>query len=96
MLLTHRKLLQSKSIAIENDLRATLRNFGLKVGMVGTVKFETRIKELVDNLPELAVLVEPLLIVRRVLREQIGILHRRLLAIVRDDDVCRRLITSNL
>jgi len=35
MLLTHRKLLQSKAIAIENDLRATLRNFGLKVGMVG-------------------------------------------------------------
>ena len=29
MLLTHRKLLQSKAIAIENDLRATLRNFGL-------------------------------------------------------------------
>jgi hypothetical protein len=38
MLLTHRKLLQSKAIAIENDLRGTLRNFGLKVGMVGTMK----------------------------------------------------------
>src|SRR5881398_3432770 len=93
MLLTHRKLLQSKAIAIENDLRATLRNFGLKVGMVGTVKFEARIKELVENLPDLAALVEPLLIVRRLVREQLGILHRRLLAIVRDDDVCRRLMT---
>ena len=40
MLLTHRKLLRSKAIAIENDLRATLRNFGLKVGMVGMVNFE--------------------------------------------------------
>ena len=93
MLLTHRKLLQSKAIAIDNDLRGTLRNFGLKVGVVGTVKFETRIKELVVNLPDLAVLVEPLLVVRRVLREQLGILHRRLLAIVRDDEVCRRLMT---
>jgi transposase len=93
MLLTHRKLLQSKAIAIENDLRATLRNFGLKVGMVGTVKFEARIKELVENLPDLAVLVQPLLIVRQVVREQLGILHRRLLAIVQDDDVCRRLMT---
>jgi len=93
MLLTHRKLLQSKAIAIENDLRGTLRNFGLKVGMVGKVKFEARIKELVENLPDLAVLVEPMLIVRRVLREQIVILHRRLLAIVRDDEVCRRLMT---
>jgi transposase len=93
VLLTHRKLLQSKAIAIENDLRATLRNFGLKVGMIGTVKFEARIKELVESLPDLAVLVEPLLIVRQVIREQLGILHRRLLAIVRDDDVCRRLMT---
>jgi transposase len=93
MLLTHRKLLQSKAIAVENDLRATLRNFGLKVGIVGTVKFEARIKELVENVSDLIVLVEPLLIVRRVLREQIAILHRRLLVIVRDDDVCRRLMT---
>src|SRR6202142_2986021 len=30
MLLTHRKLLQSKAIGIDNDLRGTLRNFGLK------------------------------------------------------------------
>ena len=93
MLLTHRKLLQSKAIAIDNDLRGTLRNFGLKVGMVGTVKFEARIRELVENLPDLDLLVEPLLVVRRVLREQIGILQRRLLAIVREDDVCRRLMT---
>jgi hypothetical protein len=67
MLLTHRKLLQSKAIAIDNDLRGTLRNFGLKVGVVGKMKFEARIKELVENLPDLAVLVEPLLVVRRVL-----------------------------
>src|SRR6185369_8494346 len=69
MLLTHGKLLQSKAIAIENDLRGTLRNFGLKVGMVGKVKFEARIQELVESLPDLAELVEPLLIVRRALRE---------------------------
>jgi transposase len=41
--------------------------------------------ELVEGLPDLAPLVEPLLVVRRVLREQIGILQRRLLAIVRDE-----------
>ena len=93
MLLIHRKLLQSKAIAIENDPRASLRNFGLKVGLVGTVKFEARIKELVEDLPDLATLVEPLLVVRRVLREQLRILHRRVLAVVRDDEVCRRLMT---
>ena len=92
-LLTHRKLLQSKAIAIENDLRSTLRNFGLKVGVIGAAKFEARINELVENLPDLAVLVEPLLVVRRVLREQIAVLHRRVLAVVRNDEVCRRLMT---
>jgi hypothetical protein len=35
------------------------------------VKFEARIKELVENLLDLAVPVEPLLVVRRVLREQV-------------------------
>jgi transposase len=43
--------------------------------------------------PDSAVLVEPLLVVRRVLREQIAVLHCRLLTIVRDDEVCRRLMT---
>ena len=93
MLLTHRKLLQSKAISIDNDLRGTLRNFGLKVGMVGALKFEARIRELVADLPDMALLVEPLLIVRRVLRDQLAILHRSLLAIVRDDEVCRRLMS---
>jgi transposase len=93
MLLTHRKLLQSKAIAVDNDLRGTLRNFGLKVGVVGAAKFEARIRELVEGIPDLAALIEPLLVVRRVLREQVGILHRRLLSIVRDDEVCRRLMT---
>ena len=94
MMLTHRRLLQSKAIAIDPDLGGALRNFGLKVEVVGKVKFEARIKELVENLPDLAELVEPMFIVRRALREQIVILHRRLLAIVRDDEVCRRLMTT--
>src|SRR2546430_12861051 len=75
MLLTHRQLLQSKAIAIENDLRGTLRNFGLKVGMVGKMTFEARITELVENRSDLAVLAEQMLILRRGLREQLLLLH---------------------
>jgi len=77
MLLTSRQLLQAKALDIENDLRGTLRNFGLKVGMVGTVKFEARIRDLVAEHPDLAAIVEPLLIARRVLREQLDMLHRQ-------------------
>ena len=89
-----RRFLQSKLLDVENSIRGLLRNFGLKVGIVGKLKFEARIRELVESHPDLAVLVEPLLVVRRVLREQPGILHRRLLAIVQDDEVCRRLMTT--
>ena len=37
MLLTSRKLLQRKLLDLESDLRGTLRNFGLKVGIVSGV-----------------------------------------------------------
>ena len=52
-LLNARKLLQEKAIAIENDIRGLLRNFGLKVGAVGTVRFEQRIRELLAGIEEL-------------------------------------------
>jgi transposase len=92
-LLTARKLLQEKAIAIDNDIRGLLRNFGLKVGAVSAAKFEQRIQELVEGLPDLSELMEVLLEARGKLREQYTKLHKKLLAIVRDDNVCRRLMT---
>jgi transposase len=92
-LLTARKLLQGKALAIENDVRGLMRNFGLKVGPVGAVKFEARIRELVAGLPDLAEITEALLAARRQLREQFTKLHKKLLTLVRDDGVCRRLMT---
>jgi len=81
MLLTSRKLLQRKLLDVECDLRGTLRNFGLKVGVVATGKFEARI-------------LEPLLVVRRVMRQQFIVLDKMLLDTVRHDPVCRRLMTA--
>ena len=92
-LLTARKLLQEKAIAIENDIRGLLRNFGLKVGVIGTLGFDARIRELVDDRPDLGEIMEPLLGARQKLRETFTDLHRKLLSIVRDDEVCRRLMT---
>ncbi|MER9559752.1 IS110 family transposase [Mesorhizobium sp. M0323] len=92
-LLTARKLLQEKAIAVENDLRGLLRNFGLKVGPVGAVKFEVRIRELTEGMPDLAEIVEPLLEARSKLRQNFATLHRELLTLVREDAVCRRLMT---
>jgi len=93
MLLTSRKLIQHKLLDIECDMRGTLRNFGLKVGVIGTAGYESRIRHLVEGFPRLAAIVEPLLTVRRVMRQQLATLHKMLLDTVRHDPVCRRFMT---
>ena len=93
MLLTSRKLVQRKLMDIESDMRGTLRNFGLKVGVVSSIRYETRIRDLVEGFPRLAAIIEPLLTVRRVMRQQLATLHKLLLNAVRVDPVCRRFMT---
>ena len=94
MLLTSRKLLQRKLLDLELDLRGTLRNFGLKIGAVSRSRYELRIRELVTDFPRLSAIAEPLLAVRRVMRQQLAVLHKMLLDTVRGDAVCRRLMTA--
>src|SRR3569832_2332389 len=88
MLLTSRKLLRDKLQDMENELRGTLRNFGLKVGVVSPGHFEARIKELVAGQPPLEMIVAPLLAVRQVLREQLAKLDNLVLVLVRGDLLC--------
>src|SRR6201981_1010240 len=64
MLLTLPKLLRDKLQDVENDLRGTLRNFGLRVGVVSAGHFEARVRELVMGHPPLEAIVAPLLVVR--------------------------------
>ena len=93
MLLTSRRLIQRKLLDIECDMRGTLRNFGLRIGAVSTGGYEARIRHLVEGLPGLAAIIEPLLSVRRVMRQQLAVLHKMLLDRVRQDPVCRRFMT---
>lgn len=92
-LLSARRICQEKALAIENDIRGLLRNFGLKVGLVGKPQFETRIRDLVVDEPELQPVMESLLSARAGLRASEAALHRRLLQLVRQDPVCRRLMS---
>jgi transposase len=92
-LLTARRLLLAKLCDLETSLRGILRGFGLKVGTVSKRRFENRIRELVAGQAMLESAVAPVLRVHAALRGEYTILHRTLLAVVRDDQVCRRLMT---
>jgi transposase len=93
-LLTGRKLLLGKLRGIELGIRGLLRGFGLKVGMISKGNYEKRIRELVTGHPMLEPIAAAMLQARASLRAEFGKLHRMLLAIVRDDPVCRRFMSA--
>jgi len=61
LVLTHRKTLQCKALDIENEVRGTLKAFGLKVGKVSRGRFAARVRELVADRPRLRAATEPVL-----------------------------------
>jgi len=92
-LLVGRKLLQGKLVDVELGIRGILRGFGLKLGDVSKGRFAARVRELVAGQPMLERVAEPMLEAREALRREFHALHRAVLAIVREDAVCRRLMT---
>lgn len=93
VLLRTRKVLLSKLLDVEADLRGVLKNFGLKMGKVTPKTFEARVRELASFDPFIAEVVEPVLAARRAMREQFDRLHTLLLKAAKDDPICRRLMT---
>jgi len=93
LLLTNRKTLQTSRVRLENEIRGTLKAFGLKVGHVSTVAFEVRVIELTGDRPRLQAMVRPMLAARQALRVQFDALHVMVLKAVRAHAACRRLLT---
>jgi transposase len=92
-LLVGRELLRAKLRDVELSIRGILRGFGLKVGEVSKGRFAARVGELVAGHEMLEAVIGAMLRAREGLRAEFARLHRRMLAIVRDDTVCRRLMT---
>jgi transposase len=86
-LLVGRKLLD-----VELSIRGILRGFGLKMGEVSKGRFVARVRELIEGQPMLERVIEPMLRAREALRTEYQVLHRAVLAIVREDAICRRLM----
>jgi len=78
---------------VELSIRGILRGFGLKVGPVTRKGFEARIRELVAGQATLERIAGAMLSARAALKMEYGKLHRAVLSIVREDAVCRRLMT---
>jgi transposase len=93
-LLVGRKLLQSKLRDVEFSIRGILRGFGLKVGEVSKGRFAARVEELIAGHAMLQAVIGAMLTARAGLHSEFMRLHRRVLAIVRADQVCRRLMTA--
>jgi transposase len=92
-LLVGRKLLQGKLVDVELSIRGILRGFGLKLGEVSKGRFAARVRELVAGQPMLERVIEPMLRAREALRTEYQVLHRAVLAIVRENTICRRLMS---
>jgi transposase len=93
LLLSNRRTLLEKRVAIDNEIRGTLKAFGLKIGAVTVAAFEARVLELLAKRSRLLAMVRPMLTARAALRQQCEVLHRMVLKAVRASAVCRRLLS---
>jgi transposase len=78
---------------LENQIRGLLKNLGLIIGKAGGNVFTRRVEELLGRHGLLWEAVRPLLEVREKVRREIAGLTRKLLALARDNDESRRLMT---
>jgi transposase len=91
--LNSRALLVKIKRDLENQIRGLLKNLGLVIGKAGGNVFHRRAEELVGEHRLLQDAVHPLLGVRETVRREIAGLTRKLLALARDNDESRRLMT---
>ena len=77
----------------ENQIRALLRTFGLKVGTVARGRFEERLRRLLDRVPALRLPVDQLLMARRALLVSQDALEAETKRLAKADPRCRTLQT---
>ena len=94
LLLVARRALIGRRRDIENVIRGTLKVFGIRVGQTSRLNFSKRVRELVEDRAAIAEVIGSLLTVRDTLMDQTQVLHRKLMSVVRADDVCRQLMTA--
>src|SRR6516164_7484698 len=92
-LLASRALLVKIKRDLENHVRGLLKNLGLVIGRAKFDVFAVRAEGLVENRPELAAVIRPLLEARKAIEQQVDNLDRKVLKLARDDVQVRRFMT---
>ena len=92
-LLGARRMVLNKQRDIENEVRAVLREAGLKLGTPGRKMFAPRARELASADAGITDIVEPLLAILATMAIELARLTKRVLDAVRVEPVCRRLMT---
>jgi len=92
-LLVARRTVLNEMRAIENVVRALLRETGIKLGTLSRKEFVNRTRELMANDPVLTGLTEPLLTILTTMVSAFARLTKQVLDIVRGEPVCRRLMS---
>jgi transposase len=92
-LLVARRTVLNEMRTIENVVRAILREAGIKLGTPGRAAFADRVRDLAGADADVMALVEPLLAVLATMLRELARLTRRVLEIVREEKVCRRLMS---
>ncbi|MCF6433850.1 hypothetical protein L1069_23730, partial [Leisingera sp. MMG025] len=91
-----RRLLMSREFFVnklhdhENEIRGLLPPFGLKAGRIAAGDFEARVRELVEGRPNLELCMSALLRRCTGMQAQLAELHRALLRLTANDELCRR------
>ena len=92
-LLVARRTVMNEMRTIENVARAILREAGIKLGTPSRAGFAVRVRELAGDDRLVMGLVEPLVTILATMLEQFSRLTKQVLDLVRQEEVCRRLMS---
>jgi transposase len=92
-LLVARRTVLNEMRAIENVVRAVLREAGLKLGTPGRAAFAERVCELAGDDRDVMPIVAPLLAILATMLAELAGLTKQVLDLARGEQVCRRLMS---
>jgi transposase len=92
-LLGARTQLIGMTTRLSNHIRGVLKTFGLLPGAMRGLPFDRKVEALLLNRSDVALIVRPMLVAWRQLREQIAVFDKAIRVLVRSNSACRLLMS---